>query len=829
MASADDARAFPLSSLSPELRAMLTIPPASRAPPGDPDEGWGFTDDGRIDWRRAPAPPPAGDARASADALKGLARACLRRARASPPGPSDGAPRASRRRRAAAHARLLERLRDDFRANRDPYLVLARSLSVLDRRCVDLHASVVARSERGGSPLLRDVLASASFAAALCGDLGPIEDSAGAWPLRAALDPSGLNLRNVVWHGFVAPPDASPELAALAWTLAASVPAPEEKEKKNRIKENENEPNPTTTSPNCVPPNCVPPNVPPTSSCFDSASLPTPTSSRFARLAAKDAEMRRHFPECSARLAAGLDRALASSSRPGDALGPFLPEGWREAFLDAALELRRASSDDDSSASTVLEAGAAVVAVAAPALESALRASFARANAVSPSALDARPGEYFATLDGFGQAATHDVLLHPSRADGTPNALPGTLNAGARAALEDLFLRRAGPSLRAAHAHGGGVPSEGEASSRASVPNASCCAELLCLCVLDLCGISTALDAYAPLFHPDARVAEAIRSAVRATAKVAGGGGGGGGEGNSQHSLARGGPRFTFEEAVHDLAGVSSLIVRDAERPGWSVRVDAKARSARDREAAAEREATLLRVAAETLDASAGGSAARDRRPRPARALALAFLGRDPDPDRASTSPSVGELLTDTRTDTRTRSTTLTTTLDRPAGPRRGAECLRATATRVEAAANAHARWIDRLARSASRREARSNQRRQLAALLREQRALAAGLLATLVAAEALAEVEKGSGGPEADDEDENENENEGGAGEEAATARRRLLAHAEKVRAACEAGQAVESASAAAALWETKAGRGVWRAMRDGGGCGGRTVEGGA
>jgi hypothetical protein len=816
MASADDARAFPLSSLSPELRAMLTIPPASRAPPGDPDEGWGFTDDGRIDWRRAPAPPPAGDARASADALKGLARACLRRARASPPGPSDGAPRASYK------SRLLERLRDDLRANRDPYLVLARSLSVLDRRCVDLHASVVARSERGGSPLLRDVLASASFAAALCGDSGPIEDSAGAWPLRAALDPSGLNLRNVVWHGFVAPPDASPELAALAWTLAASVPAPEEKEKENRIKENENEPNPTTTSPNCVPPNCVPPNVP-------------PTSSRFARLAAKDAEMRRHFPECSARLAAGLDRALASSSRPGDALGPFLPEGWREAFLDAALELRRASKEDDSSASTVLEAGAAVVAVAAPALESALRASFARANAVSPSALDARPGEYFATLDGFGQAATHDVLLHPSRADGTPNALPGTLDAGARAALEDLFLRRAGPSLRAAHAHGGGVPSEGEESS---VLNASCCVELLCLCVLDLCGISTALDAYAPLFHPDARVAEAIRSAVRATAKVAGGGGGGGGgggEGNSLRSLASGGPRFTFEEAVHDLAGVSSLIVRDAERPGWSVRVDAKARSARDREAAAEREATLLRVAAETLDASASGSAARDFRPRPARALALAFLGRDPDPDRASTSPSfsAGERRR-VRDDTRTRRSTLTTTRDpsredpqdRPAGPRRGAECLRATATRVEAAANAHARWIDRLARSASRREARSNQRRQLAALLREQRALAAGLLATLVAAEALAEVEKGSGGPEADDEDENEDEDEG---EEAATARRRLLAHAEKVRAACEAGQAVESASAAAALWETKAGRGVWGAMRDGGGCGGRAVEGGA
>ena len=45
---------------------------------------------------------------------------------------------------------------------------------------------------------------------------------------------------------------------------------------------------------------------------------------------------------------------------------------------------------------------------------------------------------------------------------------------------------------------------------------------------------------------------------------------------------------------------------------------------------------------------------------------------------------------------------------------------------------------------------------------------------------------------------------------------------------AAADVGDDV-SASAAAALWETKAGRGVWRAMRDGGGCGGRAVEGGA
>ena len=69
-------------------------------------------------------------------------------------------------------------------------------------------------------------------------------------------------------------------------------------------------------------------------------------------------------------------------------------------------------------------------------------------------------GAYFATLDGFGQASVHDVLLHPRRPDGSPNNLPGALSAPVRAALEDLFLRARGPALRATYAHGN-VPLDG--------------------------------------------------------------------------------------------------------------------------------------------------------------------------------------------------------------------------------------------------------------------------------------------------------------------------------------------------------------------------------
>ena len=124
------------SALSPELRDMLSVPTLA-ASSTDPDEGWGFTDDGLLDWRRSPPASFASrDPARAAEALKGLARASLRRLRAPPPTRAD----------TAAHARLLRNLR--ARLPEDPYLVLALSLAVVERRCADLHGS----NPRGASP-----------------------------------------------------------------------------------------------------------------------------------------------------------------------------------------------------------------------------------------------------------------------------------------------------------------------------------------------------------------------------------------------------------------------------------------------------------------------------------------------------------------------------------------------------------------------------------------------------------------------------------------------------------------------------------------------------
>ena len=81
----------------------------------------------------------------------------------------------------------------------------------------------------------------------------------------------------------------------------------------------------------------------------------------------------------------------------------FMPDGWRDAASHAARDLIERGDD------------ARFVAVACPALESALREMFAAVND-APEVLVARLGEYYATMDGFGQSRVHDVILHPWRA-----------------------------------------------------------------------------------------------------------------------------------------------------------------------------------------------------------------------------------------------------------------------------------------------------------------------------------------------------------------------------------------------------------------------------
>ena len=177
------------------------------------------------------ASPPATadcDDRTAARVLRGLARASLKRIRAGDMTVRDDG---------AAHANLLSTLMEDIRRGgmgtdgpTSTYHALALSLAAVERRCVDLYVSAGGTS-RGTSPMLSEVLASEEFSKAV-GEAGDVAGGIGLlasalpWALRRALHPRCMNLRNVVWHGHIAPPDAQPELAALALALAASVPAP---------------------------------------------------------------------------------------------------------------------------------------------------------------------------------------------------------------------------------------------------------------------------------------------------------------------------------------------------------------------------------------------------------------------------------------------------------------------------------------------------------------------------------------------------------------------------------------------------------------------------
>lgn len=127
-----------------------------------------------------------------------------------------------------------------------------------------------------------------------------------------------------------------------------------------------------------------------------------------------------------------------------------------------------------------------------------------------------------------------------------------------------------------------------------------------------------------------------------------------------------------------------------------------------------------------------------------------------------------------------------------PAGPFAGAEALRAAADEVASASTAYASWIERLVGAAERREARSNQRRQLVSLLSHQKSVALGLCALLLAAERMERVAGGCASDEA----------------EIGASTTKLLSQAASVRAACEAGQGADAARAAVGAWQTKAGR---------------------
>ena len=275
---------------------------------------------------------------------------------------------------------------------------------------------------------------------------------------------------------------------------------------------------------------------------------------------------------------------------------------------------------------------------------------------------------------------------------------------------------------------------------------------------------------FAPLFHPATRLREATRAATEATT-----------------TLAPPAPRFTHATTPReDDEGTTRVEVFDAAGGA-----DRRARVAfRVKTAHAENdakgEAAIIDAVRAVLNAAGGDETAGT--------LAARFLGEE---SELASEDSASEESASAESASAATPQPPPQPSPPPPGPAPCAECLRAAADEVRASALAYASWIDRLTGATERREARSNHRRQLAALLREQRRVAAGLAATLVAIEALGGRPSGSG---SDD------------GAAFLAAARRLLTHAASTRAACESGRAAEAAKAAGALWEVRAGEAVLR-----------------
>ena len=416
---------FPHSDLSDEVAALFS----SLATRRDPEDEWHFGDaeaGGRLAWGVSPNPatrlrrllPKAGEGVSSSGRGErrdtGDEGACIE--------PAPGAHRSV----------LLELLRSARDATgRDEenaqYLILTAALSVIERRCVDLYRSsgeieidfasmdgrlrdddVTSASEEkdernhtddgttpNDAPLLSETIASRRLANAVvrgC-SLGSRSDAAGEksagatkkvrsrdplWPLRRFLHPRCVNARNVAWHGFLAPRDVSPELAALALAMACSLPGAGDASAEK-------------------------------TSDADAGGRPAGENRDEKRLERCDAEMlaarrvlaavgfqtrktqlmrREHEHEHAVRLVIRASSFSAGVAQASPRRGRFLSG-------DPPPDHGNVSGSSPSSRPP-----------------SSTRSASRTLKPTARPGGDARLGGYCATLDGYGQARAHDVLLH---------------------------------------------------------------------------------------------------------------------------------------------------------------------------------------------------------------------------------------------------------------------------------------------------------------------------------------------------------------------------------------------------------------------------------
>ncbi|TYZ59622.1 hypothetical protein PybrP1_012228 [[Pythium] brassicae (nom. inval.)] len=333
---------------------------------------------------------------------------------------------------------LLELLRAD---SGEFYMAFVVLITVLERALYDLYYDQGGDDDSGGADsdsesaristkttmttaakkknmILRDLLHSAPIARALPEGLLRL--------LHVLFLPSGLNLRNLVWHGFVVPAEFPRCFGCLLAVLVLALP--------RRAHEQPAEP------------------------LFDVRSYDR-------RFFLHDDALRRQLdalfqcPATADGTAPGLTALLDAS---GATSSSFVPMGRRQLVAKAFRAL--AERGDELWFLFAL----------LPVLEHAVRVAFVATNrdvwGVSSAYGAAQIDAYYSTLDGFGQRDKHQVLLHPrvvreraatdsaSRGGDSDrvrrNQLYTVLPAAALAACLDLFMMAAGPNLRAKLCHG---------------------------------------------------------------------------------------------------------------------------------------------------------------------------------------------------------------------------------------------------------------------------------------------------------------------------------------------------------------------------------------
>lgn len=304
----------------------------------------------------------------------------------------------------------------------DYYMGFLIGVTVLERALYDLHEQFAGEGEgasakgRSSSMILRLLLESETIKRVLPPGLRHV--------LNILFLPSALNLRNLVWHGFVAPADFPRCFGCLAVVLTLEL----------------------------LPLFKYP---------------PVQDDDRLFKISSYDD---RFVIKSTETLSSIVERVLPTTgtqqrddpSKNWILSSLFVPRG-RAHLVERAFSILAQTGDELWFLFAVL-----------PVLEHALRLKFIRANrqrwGISDEYGKAQVDAYYSTLDGFGQRDKHQVLLHPDVvmdssedkctsvdikfSETRPNALYNELPTGVLAVLLDLFMMHAGPNIRAKLCHG---------------------------------------------------------------------------------------------------------------------------------------------------------------------------------------------------------------------------------------------------------------------------------------------------------------------------------------------------------------------------------------